>query len=33
MEDIVKGFTKITAALAAFVLLFVAIGVSSTGTA
>jgi hypothetical protein len=32
MEDIVKGFTKITAALAAFVLLFVAIGVSSTGS-
>jgi len=29
----VKGYTKITAALAAFVLLFVAIGVSTTGTA
>jgi len=28
----VKGYTKITAALAAFVLLFVAIGVSTTGT-
>jgi len=32
MEDKVKGYTKITAALAAFVLLFVAIGVSTTGT-
>jgi len=28
----VKGYTKITAALAAFVLLFIAIGVSTTGT-
>ncbi len=33
MEDIVKGYTKITAALAAFVLLFIAIGVSTPGTA
>ena len=32
MEDKVKGYTKITAALAAFVLLFVAIGVSTTST-
>ncbi|MCH8939876.1 MAG: hypothetical protein IIC27_01960, partial [Chloroflexi bacterium] len=28
-----KGYTKLTAALAAFVLLFIAIGVSTTGTA
>ncbi len=33
MEDIVKGYTKITAALAAFVLLFIAIGVSTPDTA